>query len=70
MPLSDEVKRPLLAGQFVWAVSKKDGKYKPIIGPDPLEATDDDIFVIPDSEDPTKVPIQNPNKLSQSRSPI
>lgn len=54
-------KRPLTSGQLVWAVSKKDGKFKPIFGPDPLESTDDDIFVVPDRSNPTKVtPVETP----------
>jgi hypothetical protein len=53
--MAEIVKRPLMAGQFVWAASKTDGKFKPIIGPDPLQSTDDDIFVLPDRTNPTKV---------------
>ncbi|MFZ2975954.1 MAG: hypothetical protein WA055_05005 [Candidatus Moraniibacteriota bacterium] len=60
------IKRPLGIGQFVWSMSKKDGKYKILIGPDPLEATDDDIFFISDSVDPKKiVPVGNPGEAIQ-----
>ncbi len=48
-------KRPLIKGEFVWTISKKEGTFRPIFGPDPLEATDDDIFVIPDPEKPCEV---------------
>lgn len=49
------VKRPLIPGQYAWSVSKKDGKLRTIIGPDPLEATEDDIFVVQDPDNPRKV---------------
>ena len=66
MPPVEVTKRPLGVGQFVWSMSKKDGKYKILIGPDPLEATDDDIFFISDSEDPKKiVPVGNPGEAIQ-----
>lgn len=59
-------KRPLGIGQFVWSMSKKDGKYKILIGPDPLEATDDDIFFISDSSDPKKIiPVSTPVEAIQ-----
>ena len=60
------VKKPLITGQFVWSISKKDGKLKIIVGPDPLEATDDDIFVIPDGANPKKmIPVSHPNEAIQ-----
>lgn len=46
---------PLLAGQFVTVVTKKDGQTRMIVGPDPLEVTDDDIFAIPNKNDPTQL---------------
>jgi len=66
MAADSTLKRPLITGQFVWSISKKDGKLKIIVGPDPLEATDDDIFVIPDKENPKKlVPVSHPNEAVQ-----
>ena len=50
----DEEKRPLLSGEFAWTVSRKDGKLSLRIGPDPLELTDDDIPMKPDSTHPGK----------------
>jgi major vault protein len=62
----DMVKRPLGVGQFAWAMSKKEGKYKILIGPDALEATDDDLFFISDPADPTKImPVGNPSEAIQ-----
>jgi major vault protein len=59
--MAEQVKRPLMVGQYAWTVSKKDGRFKPIVGPDPLEATDDDIFVVPDAADPIRVaPVDHP----------
>lgn len=48
-------KRPLTSGQFAWAISKKSGHFSVIIGPDPMDATDDELFVVPSRMDPTKV---------------
>lgn len=48
-------KRPLILGQFVWTVSRKNSKFVVYIGPDPLELTEDDIPVMPDKDDPTKI---------------
>ncbi len=48
-------KRPLILGQFVWTVSRKNSKFVVYIGPDPLELTEDDIPVMPDRDDPTKI---------------
>ncbi|MCX6745159.1 MAG: hypothetical protein NTX82_06570 [Candidatus Parcubacteria bacterium] len=45
-------KSPLLLGQFVWVASKKDGTIKLIIGPDPLEVTEDDIPMMPNAQNP------------------
>ncbi len=59
-------KRPLLPGQFAWVVSKKDGKPKVIIGPDPLDVTDDDISVVPDKENPRKmIPVSSATEAIQ-----
>lgn len=55
MAVTDTVKRPLMPGQYVWACSKKDGKFRTIVGPDALDATEDEIFLVPDVRDPTKV---------------
>jgi major vault protein len=61
--MADYAKRPLMAGQYVIAVSKKDGKFRVIIGPDSLEATDDDIFMVPGSDDPSVMtPVDHANK--------
>lgn len=53
--MPEPTKRPLTSGQFVWIVSKKDGVTRVIFGPDPLEATDDDIFMVPDPRDPERM---------------
>jgi len=66
MAADSVLKKPLITGQFVYSISKKDGKLKITIGPDPLEATDDDIFVIPDKDDPKKmIPVSHPNEAVQ-----
>jgi len=49
------VRRPLWSNQFAWLCSQKDGTTRVIFGPDPLETTDDDRWLAPDPEDPTKV---------------
>lgn len=64
--MPEMTKKPLLAGQFIWLVSKKDGKMKPIIGPDPLDVTDDDMFVIADPKNNTKlISVDNANSAIQ-----
>lgn len=55
MATDPSAKRPLFAGQFAWAISKKSGIYVVIFGPDPMDATDDELFVISSKDDPTKV---------------
>jgi major vault protein len=66
MKMAEHEKRPLMKGQFAWTVSKKDGKFKVLFGPDPLEATDDDIFVVCDPENPTVMkPVGHANEAIQ-----
>ncbi|MDD5651075.1 MAG: hypothetical protein PHF86_11775 [Candidatus Nanoarchaeia archaeon] len=48
-------KRPLMPGQFAWAISRKSGQTFVIFGPDPMDATDDEMFLLPSKNDPTKV---------------
>ena len=55
MATDPAAKRPLFAGQFAWAISKKSGSFVVIFGPDPMDATDDELFVISSKNDPTKV---------------
>jgi hypothetical protein len=55
MAQDPSMKRPLTSGQFAWAISKKSGVFSVIIGPDPMDATDDELFVIPSKKIPTKV---------------
>ena len=43
-----------MAGQYLWIASKKDGQLRMLIGPDPLDVSEDDIFLIPDQNNPTK----------------
>jgi len=43
-----------MAGQYLWLASKKDGQLRMLIGPDPLDVSEDDIFLIPDQNNPTK----------------
>lgn len=56
-PLKKEIKmaeiskRPLTSGQFAWAISKKSGSFSVIFGPDPMDATDDELFVVPSKQD-------------------
>lgn len=41
-------KKVLLSNQFAWVASKKDGKMKLIVGPDPFsDVTEEDIFMMP-----------------------
>lgn len=49
------VKRPLLAGWQAWVATKKDGRTRLIVGPDAFDAGEDDAFVVPDSNDPTRL---------------
>ena len=59
-------KIPLFAGQFAWAISKKSGSYFVIFGPDPMDATDDELFVISSEDVPTKVvPVEHPREAIQ-----
>jgi len=55
MALDPVMKRPLTSGQFAWAISKKSGSYSVIFGPDPMDATDDELFVLPSRIKPMKV---------------
>lgn len=55
MAQDPSMKRPLTSGQFAWAISKKSGVFSVIIGPDPMDATDDELFVVPSRREPTKV---------------
>ncbi|MFA6228275.1 MAG: hypothetical protein WC668_03775 [Patescibacteria group bacterium] len=59
-------KYPLVVGQFVWVVTKKDGRGRVVIGPDPLEVTDDDIFALPDRNDPTKLELMDKDRVSEA----
>ncbi|MFA6593892.1 MAG: hypothetical protein WCT16_01415 [Candidatus Buchananbacteria bacterium] len=54
MPPQADRKMPLMAGQYLWIASKKDGQLRMLIGPDPLDVSEDDIFLIPDQNNPTK----------------
>jgi len=54
MPPQADRKMPLMAGQYLWFASKKDGQLRMLIGPDPLDVSEDDIFLIPDQNNPTK----------------
>lgn len=49
------LRRPLWNSQFAWLASKKDGTIKVVFGPDPLETTEDDLWLAQDPVDPTKV---------------
>lgn len=55
MAIDPVMKRPLTSGQFAWAISKKSGSYSVIFGPDPMDATDDELFVLPSRTKPMKV---------------
>jgi hypothetical protein len=50
-----EAKRPLEKGKYVWVLSRKDGKYRVIIGPDPLDASEDDMPIVADAVNPMKM---------------
>lgn len=59
-------KRPLEKGKFVWVVSRKDGKYRVIIGPDPLDASEDDMPVIYDPKSPMQmIPVPTASEAIQ-----
>ncbi|MFC1598901.1 hypothetical protein ACFL2U_02775 [Patescibacteria group bacterium] len=47
-------KLPLLKGEYAHVASKKDGSLKLLCGSDPLQPTDDDIFLVEDAQDPDK----------------
>lgn len=61
--MAEGMKKPLLVGQYVWTIKRKDGKYVPIFGADPLESTDDEIFVVSYRDNPKKmVPVDYPTE--------
>lgn len=56
MAIDTQSRRPLWAGEYAWVGSKKDGSLRVVIGPDPLETNEDDLWLVQDT-DPTKVRI-------------
>jgi hypothetical protein len=51
-----QAKKPLWSGEFAWVGSKKDGSQRAVIGPDPLDSNEEDVWLAQDT-DPTKVKI-------------
>ncbi|HLC49789.1 MAG TPA: hypothetical protein VJI96_05395, partial [Candidatus Andersenbacteria bacterium] len=55
MAVDPNMKTPLLQHHYLWTTSKKGGNSTVIIGPDPLELTDDDRIIAPDPDSPGQV---------------
>lgn len=61
----DNEKRFLTVGQYAWAVGGKDATFKLIVGPDPLDLTEDDVYVASDPRNLTGViPVEKSDAIS------
>ncbi|MFA5020844.1 MAG: hypothetical protein WC517_02165, partial [Patescibacteria group bacterium] len=67
MPIEENKKYPLVARQFIWVGSKKDGKFALYSGPDSLDFLSDDHFVArPDPNNPGQLELLDKGLASQA----
>lgn len=65
--MAENRRKALMAREMFWLLNEKDGKSKCLIGPVALVTTGDDVGLLPDASDPTKViPVEEASKAIQS----